>query len=78
MRIFLSILSFVALFLAARRFYLSENVGYDIGALFLLLIGIQLFVAAVLVHEHQQARRPKPPPPADFDESKDADPHGKQ
>jgi hypothetical protein len=30
-------------------------------SLFLLLSGIQLFVAAVLVPEHQQARRPKLP-----------------
>jgi hypothetical protein len=60
MRIFLGVLSALSLLLAARRFYLSENVGYDIGALFLLLIGIQLFVAALLVHEHQESRARKP------------------
>jgi len=65
MRIFLGVLSALSLLLAARRFYASEDIGYDIGALFLLLIGIQLFIAAVLVHEHQQARKPKSPPAAD-------------
>ena len=78
MRIFLSILSGLALLLSARRFYLTEHVGYDIGALFLLLIGIQLFVAAVLVHEHQQSRGPKSPPATDSTQSKEEDPRVKQ
>ncbi len=59
MRIVLALLSVIALLLATRRFYRSEDAGYDIGALFLLLIGIQLFVAAMLVHEHQQASGPR-------------------
>lgn len=59
MRIVLALLSVIALLLATRRFYRSEDTGYDIGALFLLLIGIQLFVAAILVHEHQQTRGPR-------------------
>ena len=59
MRMVLALLSVIALLLATRRFYRSEDTGYDIGALFLLLIGIQLFVAAMLVHEHQQARGPR-------------------
>jgi len=57
MRIFLGLLSAISLTLATRRFYLLEETGYDIGALFFLLIGVQLLVAAVLVHEHQQSRR---------------------
>lgn len=64
--------------LAARRFYLSENVGYDIGALFLLLMGIQLFIAAVLIHEHQQTRGPKSPPATDSTQSKEEDPCAKR
>ena len=61
MRIFFGVLSVVAFLLASRRFYLTENIGYDIGGLFLLLVGIQLFVAAAIFHEHHESRQPKPP-----------------
>ena len=60
MRMFLGVLSAVAFLLASRRFYRTESVGYDIGGLFLLLIGIQLFVAAAVFHEHLESRKPKP------------------
>ena len=65
MRMFLGVLSAVAFLLASRRFYLTENVGYDIGGLFLLLVGIQLFVAAAIFHEHRESRKPKPPASAE-------------
>jgi hypothetical protein len=71
MRIFLGALSVMSLLLAAKRFYLSEDTGYDIGALFLLLIGIQLFVAAILVHEHQQSRSSKQPAATEREERKE-------
>ncbi|MBM4139369.1 MAG: hypothetical protein FJ244_07855 [Nitrospira sp.] len=61
MRIFFGVLSAVAFLLASRRFYLTENVGYDIGGLFLLLAGIQLFAAAAIFHEQHASRKPKPP-----------------
>jgi len=61
MRVFFGILSALAFLLASRRFYLTESVGYDIGGLFLLLIGIQLFIAAVVFHEQHESRKPKPP-----------------
>lgn len=61
MRLFFGVLSAVAFLLASRRFYLTESVGYDIGGVFLLLVGIQLFVAAVIFHEHHETRKPKPP-----------------
>ena len=69
MRIFLGLLAVVAILLASRRFSLSESVGYDIGALFLLLIGIQLLITAALIHENQESRTPKPPVSADKHEA---------
>jgi len=78
MRIFLGVLSVLSLLLASRRFYISESAVHDIGALFLLLIGIQLFVAAALVHEHQQNRTPKSPASTDRGESKEGGPSAKQ
>jgi hypothetical protein len=61
MRIFFGVLSALVFLLASRRFYLTESFGYDIGGLFLLLVGIQLFVAAAVFHEHHERRKPKPP-----------------
>jgi hypothetical protein len=61
---FFGVLSAVAFLLASRRFYLTEHVGYDIGGLFLLLVGIQLFVAAAIFHEQHESRKPKPPAPS--------------
>ncbi|MBH0190642.1 MAG: hypothetical protein HP492_02500 [Nitrospira sp.] len=65
MRMFFGVLSALAFLLASRRFYLTESVGYDIGGLFLLLVGIQLFIAAAIFHEHHESRKPKPPAPAE-------------
>lgn len=67
MRIFFGVLSALAFWFASRRFARSEEVGYDIGALFLLLIGIQLFVTAALFHEQHLNRAPKPPASTDKD-----------
>jgi len=78
MRIFLGALSVLALLLSARRFYIAESTSHDIGALFLLLIGIQLLIAAALVHEHQQSRTQKPPASTDRQEGKERDPSAKQ
>lgn len=61
MKIFLGVLSALSLLLAGGRFYVSESAVHDIGAVFLLLIGIQLLIAAALVHELQQNRTPKSP-----------------
>jgi hypothetical membrane protein len=60
MRFVLLGLSVLAILMASRRFYRSEHVGYDVGALFLLLIGIQLLVAAGIFHEHHESRTRKP------------------
>ncbi len=65
MRMFFGVLSALAFLLASRRFYLTESVGYDIGGLFLLLIGIQLFIAAIVFHEQHESRKPKRPASAE-------------
>jgi hypothetical protein len=67
MRIFFGVLSALAFWFASQRFARSEEVGYDIGALFLLLIGIQLFITAALFHEQHLNRTPKPPVSTDKD-----------
>jgi hypothetical protein len=67
MRIFFGVLSALAFWFASRRFARSEEVGYDIGALFLLLIGIQLLIAAAVFHEQHLNRTPKPSASTDKD-----------
>jgi hypothetical protein len=47
--------------LAGGRLYVSESAGHDFGAVFLLLVGIQLHIAAALVHKVQQERTSKSP-----------------
>jgi len=49
-------LSVVAILLANKRFTRFETVGYDSGALFLLLVGIQLLVTAAIFYEHHESR----------------------
>lgn len=70
MRIVLLGLSALAVGLATRRFYLTEHIGYDTGALFFLLVGIQLFVAAMLFGERSDAQD-SPSPPASAQNPKD-------
>lgn len=59
MRIFLFVLSVVSLLLATRQFSLAEQTGQYKGALFLLLIGIQLLIASALISEHREERTRK-------------------
>lgn len=59
MRIFLFVLSIVSLLLATRQFSISEQTGQFKGALFLLLIGIQLLIAAALISGHSEERKKK-------------------
>jgi len=56
MRIFLFVLSIISLLLAAHQFTLTEQTGQFKGALFLLLIGIQLLIAAALISQHREER----------------------
>jgi hypothetical protein len=78
MRVVLLILSVLAFLLASRRFYLYENVGYDIRALFLLLIGIQFLIGAAVFHEHHESRTPRPPTSAQSHEDTESGPSSKQ
>ncbi len=59
MRIFLFVLSIISLLLAAHQFALTEQTGQFKGALFLLLIGIQLLIAAALISQHREERASK-------------------
>lgn len=56
MRIFLFALSIVSLLLAAHQFSLTEQTGQFKGALFLLLISIQLLIAGALISQHREER----------------------
>jgi len=78
MRIFFGILSALAFWFASRRFARSEEVGYDIGALFLLLIGIQLLITAALFHEQHLNRTSKPPASTGKDGGEESSPPGKR
>lgn len=61
MRIFLFLCSALSLLLAAHRFSIAEQSGQYKGALFFLLIGIQLLITAALISEHRESQTPKPP-----------------
>lgn len=59
MRIFLFISSALALLISAHKFSLVDPSGQYKGALFFLLMGIQMLIAAALISEHRenQARK---------------------
>lgn len=73
MRIFLFVLSIVSLLLATRQFSLAEQTGQYKGALFLLLIGIQLLIAAALISEHREEHTRKSSASADKGDRKEPD-----
>lgn len=62
MRIFLFLSSALSLLLSAHKFSLAEPSGQYKGALFFLLMGIQLLITGALVSEHQESQTPKSPP----------------
>jgi threonine/homoserine/homoserine lactone efflux protein len=72
MRIFLFVLSIISLLLATRQFSLAEQTGQYKGALFLLLIGIQLLITAALISEHREERTKQPSTSIDKGDGKDA------
>jgi threonine/homoserine/homoserine lactone efflux protein len=72
MRIFLFILSIVSILLATRQFSLAEQTGQYKGALFLLLIGIQLLIAAALISEYREERTRKSSTSTNREDSKAA------
>ena len=59
MRIFLFISSALALLISAHKFSLVDPSGQYKGALFFLLMGIQLLIAAALISEHRESQTSK-------------------
>jgi hypothetical protein len=76
MRIFLFLCSALSLLLAAHRFSLAEHTGQNKGALFFLLIGIQLLIAAALIGGHREDRASKSSTSTDMGDSKKGEPSG--
>jgi hypothetical protein len=59
MRTFLFLCSALSLLLAAHKFSLAEPSGQYKGALFFLLMGIQLLIAAALIGGHREDQASK-------------------
>ncbi len=59
MRTFLFLCSALSLLLSAHKFSLAEPTGQYKGALFFLLMGIQLLITGALISEHQESQTPK-------------------
>ncbi|GEM_PF-1810176 len=74
MRIFLFLCSALSLLLAAHRFSLAEHAGQHKGGIFFLLIGIQLLIAAALIHSHREERTTKSPTSTEKEDRKKAGP----
>ena len=71
MRIFLFISSALALFISAHKFSLIDPSGQYKGALFFLLMGIQLLIAAALISEHRESQTPRSSAPTEKKEDKE-------
>jgi hypothetical protein len=74
MRTFLFLCSALSLLLSAHKFSLAEPSGQYKGALFFLLMGIQLLIVAALVHDHQEERARKSQTSVDKEDHKEAEP----
>ena len=74
MRTFLFLCSALSLLLAAHKFSLAEPSGQYKGALFFLLMGIQLLIVGALVHDHQEERAKKSQTSVDKEDRKEAKP----
>lgn len=72
MRIFLFVLSVFCLLIAAHRFTLADHSGQYKGALFFLLIGIQLLITAAIIHDHRENRASKSSIKTDKGDSREA------
>ncbi len=72
MRTFLFLCSALSLLLAAHKFSLAEPSGQYKGALFFLLMGIQMLVTGALIGEHRESQTPKSPPSAEKKDDKEA------
>lgn len=72
MRIFLFLCSALSLLLAAHRFSLAEGTGQNQSGLFFLLIGIQLLIAAALIHSHREEHASKSPTSTEKEDRKES------
>jgi hypothetical protein len=72
MRTFLFLCSALSLLLSAHKFSLAEPSGQYKGALFFLLMGIQLLIVGALVHDHQEERDRKAQTSAENEDHKEA------
>ncbi|MGB4069624.1 MAG: hypothetical protein WBK08_16475 [Nitrospira sp.] len=72
MRTFLFLCSALSLLLSAHKFSLAEPSGQYKGALFFLLMGIQLLITGALIGEHGESQTPKSPPSAEKKDDKEA------
>jgi hypothetical protein len=72
MRTFLFLCSALSLLLSAHKFSLAEPSGQYKGALFFLLMGIQLLITGALIAEHRESQTPKSPPSAEKKDDKEA------
>lgn len=72
MRIFLFLCSALSLLLATHKFSLADPSGQYKGALFFLLMGIQLLIAAALISEHRESQTPKSPQSVEKEDGKEA------
>lgn len=74
MRMFLFLSSALSLLISAHRFSIAEHTGQNRGALFFLLVGIQLLIVGALVHDHQEERARKLEMSAEREDLKGAGP----
>jgi hypothetical protein len=74
MRIFLFLSSALSLLLSAHQFSITEHTGQNRGALFFLLIGIQLLIVGALVHDHEEERAQKSQKSIEKEERKEGKP----
>lgn len=72
MRTFLFLCSALSLLLSAHKFSLAEPSGQYKGALFFLLMGIQLLITGALIAEHRESQTTKSLPSAEKKDDKEA------
>jgi hypothetical protein len=75
MRTFLFLCSALSLLVSAHKFSLVEPSGQYKGALFFLLIGIQMLITGALIGGHQDERDLKSQMETEKENSKDAGPN---
>lgn len=72
MRTFLFLCSALSLLVSAHKFSLAEPSGQYKGALFFLLLGIQMLITGALIGDHQDERDLKAQKAVDQEDRKEA------